>query len=78
MKEYHARMASFGRVEEDFMDALAGADEIVYGLFGIDDTERRYIDERLSSFPLNRLKPRYPWETVKPRPIKAYMADRFA
>jgi hypothetical protein len=78
MHEYRRRDAEFRRVEQDFMRALADADEAVFAAFGLSPDEQEYVARRLAAFPLNRLKPRYPWETVRPRPIKAYMADRFA
>jgi hypothetical protein len=76
--EYRQRMTAFERVEQDFRAALESVDAIVYALFGITEQEQETIEARLASFPLNRLQPRYPWETVRPRPIKAYMQDRFA
>ena len=76
--EYRSRMASFGQVEQDFMRALQTVDEAVYAAFGLTPDEQDYIAARLSRFPLNRLQPRYPWQAVRPRPIKAYMSDRFA
>jgi len=78
MAEYRQMFASFQQVEQDFMQALDAVDAAVYEAFGIAPPEQAYIAQRLASFPLNRLKPRYPWETVRPRPIKAYMEDRFA
>jgi len=47
-------------------------------MFELTDEEKSHIETRLASFPLNKLQPRYPWQTVKPRPIKAYTIDRFA
>ncbi|APB32328.1 hypothetical protein GlitD10_0027 [Gloeomargarita lithophora Alchichica-D10] len=46
-------------------------------MFGLTDAEKNHIEHRLASFPLNKLQPRYPWQTVRPRPIRAYMGDRF-
>jgi hypothetical protein len=77
IKEYRARSQSFGEVEKDFLQALSVIDDAVYEIFGITSQERKYIEARLSTPPLSRLQPRYPWQTVKPRPIKAYMEDRF-
>ena len=78
MEQYRARMTAFRQVEQDFMSAMAGVDAAVYEAFGIQEEERAYIEKRLDSFPLNRLKPRYPWQTVRPRAIKSYTTDRFA
>jgi hypothetical protein len=78
MQEYRQRLASFQQVEADFFAVLSQIDETVYGMFGLTDDEKTHIENRLASFPLNKLQPRYPWQTVKPRPIKAYTSDRFA
>ncbi|MDQ2798647.1 MAG: N-6 DNA methylase, partial [Armatimonadota bacterium] len=78
MTEYRRRWAGFESVEQDFRAALARMDATVYDAFGITEPEQAHISQRLNSFPLNRLQPRYPWQAVKPRPIKAYMVDRFA
>jgi hypothetical protein len=78
MREYRERAAAFSSVRGRFTEAMAALDDEVFGVFGISKEDRAYITQRLSSFPLNRFKPRYPYETVKPRPIKAYMEDRFA
>ena len=60
------------------MNVLKEIDETVYDAFNLDDKTRKHIEDRLNSFPLNRLKPRYPWQTVRPRSLKAYTEDRFA
>ncbi len=78
MQEYRQRCASFQQVEADFFAVLSQIDETVYAMFGLTDDEKTHIENRLASFPLNKLQPRYPWQTVKPRPIKAYTSDRFA
>jgi len=78
MQTYRQRLASFEQVEADFFAALAQIDEAVYEMFGLTDAEKAHIETRLASFPLNKLQPRYPWQTVKLRPIKAYTSDRFA
>ena len=78
MQAYRQRFASFQQVESDFFAALAQIDETVYEMFGLTDAEKIHIEARLTSFPLNKLQPRYPWQTVKARPIKAYTSDRFA
>ena len=76
MQEYRTRDAAFQSVEQDFRRALGVVDDAVYEAFGMTDA-KAYIAQRLAAFPLNRFKPRYPWETVRPRPIKAYTEDRF-
>lgn len=76
MGAYRARWAAFQTVETDFRQAMRAMDDAVYDAFGI-TTERAAIEARLAGFPLNRLKPRFPWETVRPRAIKAYMEDRY-
>ena len=68
---------SFQQVELDFFAVLVQIDEAVYTMFNLTEEEKAHIEKRLSSFPLNKLQPRYPWQTVKPRPIKAYTEDRF-
>lgn len=78
MQEYRQRWAAFDGVERDFRDAMSQLDVTVYSAFDIEAPEQAYIADRLASFPLDRLHPRYPWQTVRPRPIKAYMEDRFA
>lgn len=78
MQTYRQRFASFQHVKSDFFVALAQIDETVYEIFELTDAEKAHIETRLASFPLNKLQPRYPWQTVKPRPIKAYTSDRFA
>ena len=77
LKEFHQRMKDFQLVEQNFMQALEALDTAVFDAFGITPEERDIVNERLSRFPLNRLQPRYPWQTVRPRPIKSYMEDRF-
>jgi hypothetical protein len=77
LNNYEKRMTSFGKVESDFMAVLAEIDKAVYDAFALTPAEREHIEKRLSSFPLNRLKPRYPWQTVRPRSLKTYTVDRF-
>ncbi|MFM7449909.1 MAG: class I SAM-dependent DNA methyltransferase [Leptolyngbyaceae cyanobacterium] len=78
MQDYRQRSTGFQQVESDFFAVLNRIDDTVYAMFGLTDDEKTHIENRLASFPLNRLQPRYPWQTVKPRPIKAYTSDRFA
>jgi hypothetical protein len=78
MQNYRQRFADFQEVESDFFNALNQIDETVYTMFNITDEEKNHIENRLDSFPLNKLQPRYPWQTVRPRSIKAYTEDRFA
>lgn len=78
MQNYRQRFADFQEVESDFFNALHQIDETVYTMFNITDEEKNHIETRLDSFPLNKLQPRYPWQTVRPRSIKAYTEDRFA
>ncbi|AFZ43041.1 N-6 DNA methylase [Halothece sp. PCC 7418] len=77
MEEYRQRIANFQQVESDFLAVLDKIDNAVYEMFGLSDAEKAHINYRLSNFPLNQLQPRYPWDTVRTRPIKAYTADRF-
>jgi hypothetical protein len=77
MQSYRERLSSFQQVESDFFAVLRGIDETVYEMFGLTPEEQAHIETRLASFPLNKLQPRYPWQTVKPRLIKAYTSDRF-
>lgn len=78
MAEYQQRSLHFQQVEADFFAVLDKIDHTVYEWFGLSDQEKTHIEQRLSSFPLNQLQPRYPWDNVKPKPIKAYTEDRFA
>jgi hypothetical protein len=77
MQDYRQKLINFQEVESDFFSVLAQIDEAVYTMFNLTEEEKTHIEQRLSSFPLNKLQPRYPWQTVKPRPIKAYTEDRF-
>ena len=78
LKEYKLKFVSFEAVEGEFMEVLGEIDGAVYDAFGLKPDEREHIETRLNSFPLNRLKPRYPWQTVKPRPLQVYTEDRFS
>ena len=78
ISDYKAKLASFETVESEFMEVLGEIDEAVYDAFDLEPDVREHIEQRLNSFPLNRLKPRYPWQVVKPRSLKAYTEDRFA
>lgn len=77
LAEYRQQLASFAQVEQDFMRALEAVNSAVYAAFALTPEEQALVTQRLARSPLNRLQPRYPWQTVRPRPIKAYMADRF-
>jgi hypothetical protein len=78
VQEFTERLSGFASVEQDFMAVLGQIDSAIYDAFGLSPDERAYIETRLSSFPLNRLQPRYPWQAVSVRSIKAYTEDRFA
>jgi len=78
MQAYRERCASFQQVETRFFAILDRIDATIYTLFGLTAAEQAHIETRLASFPLNKLQPRYPWQSVKPRSIKAYTHDRFA
>ncbi|WP_271254220.1 HsdM family class I SAM-dependent methyltransferase [Pseudanabaena sp. Chao 1811] len=77
IQTYKQKVIDFQEVEADFFRVLARIDQTVYEMFELTKEEQAHIESRLSSFPLNKLQPRYPWQTVKPRPIKAYTSDRF-
>ena len=77
IQTYKQKVIDFQEVEADFFRVLAQIDQTVYEMFELTEEEQAHIESRLSSFPLNKLQPRYPWQTVKPRPIKAYTSDRF-
>ncbi len=77
IQTYKQKVMDFQEVEADFFKVLAQIDQTVYEMFELTEEEQAHIESRLSSFPLNKLQPRYPWQTVKPRPIKAYTSDRF-
>ncbi len=63
--------------KEKFRATLEAVDEAVFDLFGLTPGERAYVRGRLASFPLNLLRPRYPWETVRTGSFKVYAEDRF-
>jgi hypothetical protein len=77
LREYDNREQTFSGVRERFMATLEAVDEVVFDLFGLTPDERAHVKARLASFPLNRLRPRYPWEVGEPRPLRAYTEDRF-
>lgn len=77
MQEFRQRLANFQQVEADFFAVLNQIDAAIYEAFGMTEAEQTHIETRLSTFPLNKLQPRYPWQTVRPRPIRAYTEDRF-
>ncbi len=77
MQDYRQRLDNFRQVEADFFSVLTQIDQIVYQMFGMTSEEQKHIETRLSSFPLDKLKPRYPWQAVRSRSIKAYTEDRF-
>ena len=77
LAEYHQRRDSFRQVEQDFQQAMEAVNQAVYTAFGLAPEEQNYLTQRLNRFPLDRLQPRTPWQAVRPRPIKAYMEDRF-
>ncbi len=77
MEQYRARIVEFGSVETEIMDTLARIDDLVYAAFELTDAERKHVEQRIRSYPLAALQPRYPWQTVKPRSISAYIVDRF-
>jgi hypothetical protein len=77
LREYDNREQAFSGVRERFMATLEAVDEVVFDLFGLTPGERAHVKARLASFPLNRLRPRYPWEVGEPRPLRAYTEDRF-
>jgi len=78
MAEYRTRCEAFSAVRARFQATLKLLNNLVYDAFSLADDERTHIEERLASFPLNRLVPRYPWTVVKSRPLRAYTEDRFS
>ncbi len=78
MIAFRSKAKAFQKVEQEFLSVLSEIDAVAFATFGLSNQEQSYIQSRLSSFPLNRLQPRYPWDIVSPRPVKAYMQDRFA
>jgi type I restriction-modification system DNA methylase subunit len=65
------------KARERFTATLEAVDEVVFDLFGLTSDERAHVKARLASFPLNRLRPRYPWETSRTGSFKVYAGDRF-
>jgi hypothetical protein len=77
IREYRERLQAFSAIREKFYAKIDQIDDLVARGFDLTASERNHIKDRLSSFPLNRLTPRYPWTVVRSRPLKAYMEDRF-
>jgi hypothetical protein len=77
LREYEDREQAFSGVREGFTATLEAVDEVVFDLFGLTPDEKAHVKARLASFPLDRLRPRYPWEVGEPRPLRAYTEDRF-
>lgn len=77
MRQYRALQQTFQTARVAFFRALEEVDEATFDLFKLAPADREHIQSRLASFPLNQLKPRYPWEVAKPRPLKAYTEDRW-
>ena len=61
-----------------FRELHLRADEIISLAFGLTKIEFDYIRLRLSTQPLDVLKPRWPWITAERRGIQEYEVDRFA
>jgi hypothetical protein len=53
-------------------------DEIIAESYGLNAAQIEYIENRLSSPPLDVLTPRWPWTVAAIRDIQAYDSDRFA
>ncbi len=49
--------------KEEFAATLEAVDETVFDLFGLTPGERTHVRTRLASFPLNRMRLRYPWDS---------------
>ena len=77
LSEFQTRQEAFSQVQGRFLNTLEEVDQAVFDLFGLTPEERAHVKDRLASFPLNRLRPRYPWEVDEPRPLRAYTEDRF-
>lgn len=77
LREYDNRERVFSGVRGSFMETLEEVDRAVFDLFGLSPEEQGHIRERLGSSPLDRLRPRYPWEVEATRPLRAYTEDRF-
>lgn len=78
LHRYDQKEAAFAEARQKFQQTLKAIDEAVFDLFGLNDNERLHIKERLQSFPLNKLQPRYPWEVGEARLPRSYTVDRFA
>ena len=78
LTEYQHALTAFGRWSRISTRQWQRVDNAVYAAFGLTPEEQDDYHARLNRFPLDRLQPRYPWQAVRPRPIKAYTADRFA
>ncbi len=60
-RPWRARKGSRG-AREGFVATLAEVDRAVFDLFGLSPEEREGVMGRLGRFPLDRFRPRYPWE----------------
>jgi type I restriction-modification system DNA methylase subunit len=61
-----------------FVQLQEKADRIIAQAFELSEEEFNYIQRRLSTPPLDVLRPRFPWVVAEKRGIKAYDSDRFA
>ncbi|MFN4074002.1 MAG: class I SAM-dependent DNA methyltransferase [Thermus sp.] len=78
LKEYQEKQVAFSKVEQGFHNKLREIDDLVFDLFRLASEEKRYILNRLESFPLNLLPPRYPWEVRQTaRSVLSYQEDRY-
>ena len=62
----------------EFIELQLKVDRIIAQAFGLTDEEFGYVQNRLSTPPLDVLKPRFPWILAEKRGIQAYENDRFA
>ena len=62
----------------EFKKHFMEADNIIAEAYNLNETQWKYVQNRLATPPFDVLQPRWPWESVEIREIKEYDKDRFA
>lgn len=75
---YREKLEGYARAREAFRDLQDRIDETVFDLFGLAPGERDHVRGRLSAYPLNLFRPRFPWEVEEGKGPVAYQEDRYA
>lgn len=77
VREYRQKEKEQADIERQYVNIIQDIDQLVAEMLGLEEKELKHIHCRLNDFPLNLLKPRYPWSPVVQKPVKAYTEDRF-